>query len=156
MWFTVAMVPVRINHFVLTTNTFLVKIKLKTNPLCTFCGKHQETMIHLLWECDKVVSLLDNFDKWLIENVHSSINYNKKSFIFGIINSKHSNVQNLILMQIKHYIYSCRCLNKALNLQGLQKSIKNLYEKEKYAALLAQNIELFDREWAKWQVLLDA
>ena len=43
----------RINHFRLTTNTFLYKIKIKQDPLYSFCKKENENMIHLLWECEK-------------------------------------------------------------------------------------------------------
>ena len=145
----------KINHLILTTNSFLTKIKILANPLCSFCGNHTETMFHLLWECEKVQLLLDNFENWLVANSVSPLNYNKKTFIFGIIHSRHSKVNNLILLKIKHYIYSCRCLSKTLSLQGLLRSLKNLYETEKYAALLAQNIGKFNEDWTKWSALFE-
>ena len=143
----------KINHLVLTTNSFLAKIKIKTNPFCTLCGKQPETITHLLWECEKVQLLLENFEKWQMEMIHFPLNYKKKSFMFGILNSKNSKVHNLIILKIKHYIYTCRCLEKPLSLQGLQNSIINLYQTEKYAALLAQNIDIFNKEWNIWHTL---
>ena len=38
----------RINNFRLTTNTFLYKIKIKQDPLCSFCKKEKENMIYFL------------------------------------------------------------------------------------------------------------
>ena len=41
----------RINHRILYTNTFLMKIKIKESEQCTFCHSARETLIHVLWEC---------------------------------------------------------------------------------------------------------
>ena len=55
----------RTNHFRLTTNTFLYKIKIKQDPLCSFCKKKMK-MIHLLWECENVQILLEALDNWTL------------------------------------------------------------------------------------------
>jgi hypothetical protein len=51
----------RINHHILTTNTFLFKIGLKDNKLCNFCESHEETIYHILWECLNIQDLLKRF-----------------------------------------------------------------------------------------------
>jgi hypothetical protein len=56
----------RIKHLRLTTNTFLYKIKIKQDPLCSFCKKENENMIHLLWECENVQILLEALDNWTL------------------------------------------------------------------------------------------
>ena len=40
-------------HRRVATNTFLEKIGIKENYLCTFCQKDIETLIHLFWTCEK-------------------------------------------------------------------------------------------------------
>ena len=85
----------KINHLVLTTNAFLSKINLIQNPLCTFCETEHETIIHLLWECQKVQALLDNIDNWLQQEVNVTLNFKKKGFILGIVNNKYSKVKKL-------------------------------------------------------------
>jgi hypothetical protein len=67
----------------LTTNTFLYKIKIKQDPLCSFCKKENENMIHLLWECENVQILLEALDNWTLQNGNFTLNYNKKTFILG-------------------------------------------------------------------------
>ena len=44
----------RINHKNLATNKFLCKIKVTNDPKCFFCSVSDETIEHLLWECNIV------------------------------------------------------------------------------------------------------
>ena len=74
----------RINHKILATNTYLYKIKLIGDPKCTFCNKTDETIEHLLWECEHVKSFLNETISWLIQH-GIYITLNEKSFIFGKI-----------------------------------------------------------------------
>ena len=48
----------RINQRILTTNTFLKKIKISNNNLRTFCFREKETIEHVLYECEKVQRFL--------------------------------------------------------------------------------------------------
>jgi hypothetical protein len=100
----------RINHFRLTTNTFLYKIKIKQDPLCSFCKKENENLIHLLCECENVLILLETLDNWTLKNGNFTLNYNKKTFILGYHKETNSLISNTIWLAIKYYIYTCRCL----------------------------------------------
>ena len=48
----------RINQRILTTNTFLKKIKISNNDMCTFCFREKETIEHVLYEFEKVQRFL--------------------------------------------------------------------------------------------------
>ena len=52
----------RVNHCILTTNSYLCKIGLTNNPLCVLCFLERETIIHILWECKEVQNFLSIFD----------------------------------------------------------------------------------------------
>ena len=94
----------RINHKILATNTYLYKIKLIGDPKCTFWNKTDETIEHLLWECEHVKSFLNETISWLIQHgIH--ITLNEKSFIFGIDPNQKSDINKLVLIEIKYYIY---------------------------------------------------
>ena len=52
-------------HRRLPTNSFLHKIAIKDNDLCTFCQEETDTLLHLFWQC-KVTSLFwGTFFQWL-------------------------------------------------------------------------------------------
>ena len=46
------------------TNSIRSRWDKTVDPLCYFCGKKLETMIHLFWECDYVQKLYKSFFKW--------------------------------------------------------------------------------------------
>ena len=52
-------------HRRLPTNSFLYKIAIKDNDLCTFCKEETDILLHLFWQC-KVTSLFwGTFSQWL-------------------------------------------------------------------------------------------
>ena len=74
----------RINHNILATNTFLYKIKVTNKSNCTFCLSADETIKHLLWECERVQCFLKEVTTWLSQN-NIYIVFDEKSFLFNII-----------------------------------------------------------------------
>ena len=144
----------KINHLILTTNSFLSKINLVPSPLCTFCKEQPESITHLLWECEKVQNLLESIDTWIVDEGSFSMNFNKRTFLFGIFNNNYATVQNLVILTIKYYIYCSRCLNRMLSLQGAKQAIKNLYDTEKLIAAKKQKLEKFNEVWNNLNLLI--
>ena len=105
----------RINHKILATNTLFYKMKLIGDPKCTFCNKRDETIKHLLWECECVKRFLKETILWLIQHgIH--ITLNEKSAIFRIDPDQQRDINKLVLMEIKYYIYYARCSKSNMNL----------------------------------------
>ena len=53
----------RINHHILVTNHFLSKVKIIDNPDCTFCHTESETVLHLMWNCNLVKTLIEDVNR---------------------------------------------------------------------------------------------
>ena len=70
----------RINHRILTTNTFLKKINISDDPLCSFCHDENETLEHLFWHCSNTQNLLRHL-KQLLYNMNISFNVEMSTFI---------------------------------------------------------------------------
>jgi len=66
-------------------------------------------------------------------------------------------VDNLILLIIKHYIYSTRCYQKPLTIKGLVNSIKDNYDGLKHTANSKGDTYRinFEKRWLKWQRILE-
>lgn len=73
----------RINHKILATNQYLTKIKILNNSACTFCGKDDETIEHLLWDCEKVQWFLNRV-KQRFSVVDIYLLFSKQEFLFGL------------------------------------------------------------------------
>ena len=150
----------RINHYILTTNKYLYKIGIIDSPICKRCNTDIETIEHSLWDCAVVQEFIENFELFL-DDLNIPCLFNKLSFILGLYsNNRLHNINksdNCILMLIKYYIYSTRCLSKNLTIQGLIYFIKENFD----AMKLAVNHESehvknqFAANWLKWQNLID-
>ena len=151
---TVQWFPNRINHKILATNTLLYKMKLIDDPKCTFCYKRDETIEHLLWECECVKRFLNETISWLIQHgIH--ITLNEKSVIFGIDPDQKSDINKLVLMEIKYYIYYARCSKNNMNLTVLHHRLKLLYQTYKYSSISTGKYENFQTNWQNYHNLLD-
>ena len=71
---------------------------------------------------------------------------NKKTFILGY--------HNKILLAIKCYIYTCRCLSKNLALSALIYILQYLYSTERIMAIKQENLKVFNNSCNCWSTLL--
>ena len=55
-------------HRILTTNTFVFKLKIIDNDLCTFCNENKEYIEHLFWECNIVQTFWNRLLEWLLQS----------------------------------------------------------------------------------------
>ena len=105
----------RITHRILATNDFLLKIKVRENNLCTFCGLFPEKIEHLFWYCHVVREFWETIERWVSQSGQILLNINKQLAIFGITYNIISNKAiNYILILTRYYIYKCRISNKQL------------------------------------------
>ena len=108
-WFQIS-----INHNILVTNKLLYQMRIKNDSLCTFCQSNNETIIHLLWKCDKTHKFIREIARWL-GTCNIQCNITEEYFIFGL-QREHtfSKIFNFILLYAKYYIYLARCKKQSL------------------------------------------
>ena len=97
----------RSNHKILSTNSFLQKIKLKDTNTCTFCRSETDTIERSLWDCEIVQALLDDFVTFCSNMIHRHFPFAKITFLPGSCEKKDT-VKNRITLQIKYHIYGMR------------------------------------------------
>ena len=109
---------------------FAYKIRISDSPLCTFCDSEEETIVHVLWECNNVQRFLHRIETWL-QSYDFQFQFEKQSFL--LVNSMERNESNLIMsLSIKFFIYKTKCLKETLSLTKLQYHLKSVYEIHKY------------------------
>ena len=146
----------RVNHHILTTNSFLFKSGLVVSPRCTFCNAENESIIHCLWECREVQQLLKSFDT-LLKILRIPFSLSKETFLFGInLNTLLNRIDNEIRTLMKFYIYKSRCLSKVLHVNMLVNAITDHFTIQKYVSVKkGPTFEAEFREgWNKWATLL--
>ena len=146
----------RINHFILTTNSYMYKIGIVNSPYCNRCNTDVETIEHALWECDLVQNFLNEFCG-LLDSLYIPFLFNKETFIFGLFNNLSgifNSVDNLILLLIKQYIYKTRCLQQSLSTHCLKLIIKDHYNILNYINSKDEKCkQTFQNKWNKWKSL---
>ena len=88
--------------------------------------------------------LLEALDNWTLKNGNFTLNYSKKTFTVGYHKENNSLISNTILLAIKYYIYTCRCLSKNLALAALIYILQELYSTEGIMAIKQENLEVFN------------
>jgi hypothetical protein len=69
-------------------------------------------------------------------------------FLFGDTSkSSRGDAINLILLQIKQYIFNCKYFQKKLSLVTMQRKIQSLYNIEKSIAIKNKKIDFFNQIW---------
>ena len=145
----------RINHNILATNYFLKKIKIIDDANCNFCQKENETTEHIFWGCENVQNLLGQVNSWFGDKDINQTFF-KKTLIFGDVDKVYKDdVYNAILLNIKYYIYTNRCLKKKLSFLSLKACLINLYKTEKMIAVRNQRIAEFQLHWSTFEKLFE-
>ena len=100
-------------HRRVATNTFLEKIGIKENHLCTFCQKDIETLIHLFWTCEKTQIFWTALEVWLhTVNVLSKRKGIYKLDAIGLKSNYESYLLGFCKLAARYYIYACRLKRK--------------------------------------------
>ena len=113
----------------LVANKHLLRYKLRTDNLCTFCKREPESVTHLLYACNEIqkiwsyVSRKYNFDIGTCEQV-----------MFNTCVQQPERKENTIVLITKYFIYKKRCQNDNLNVAMLDVEIENYVQIEKEIA----------------------
>ena len=107
----------KIIHKKLTTNTYVSRLNKDVSSLCSFCGYHEETVLHLYTECAVISHLFNALNSWLMLPMGYCLDLSPTDMIFNAskMHSKHK-ISQVIMSIERHYIYSTKCTGNALNL----------------------------------------
>lgn len=134
----------RITHRVIGVNKNLKAWGLVDSDFCSFCSGEKETILHLFVECPVVKLLWEGLKVWLLPHIDLGT-LEAKIVILGDITV---NINSLILIIAKYYIYSCKMGNRQLSLEGLKAVIKLEYEVELYNSQKNDKIKrAFEQKW---------
>ena len=126
----------RIVHRIIATNSLLFKMKLTDTNLCTFCGTDVETITHLFYECrytktliSRIIGIINNFDR--------NVQINSSILLLG---SSAPNIKlDILLLEIKKYIYFCRNKLSKPSINGLKNHLITNLD-------IYKNTKMFEKE----------
>ena len=131
----------------LTTNVHLFKWGIKETPQCTFCGKEEESVIHLLFTCIETQKIWSEIKGFIEEKYQCKIQLTKENVIFNRIVPKPGHVSNFICLLVKQYIYATKCLGNPLSSKVLIAHIRKVENIEKYIAVKNERLHKHNMKW---------
>ena len=106
-------------HRRLATNTFLEKINLIDNNLCSFCQREKETLIHLFWNCAVTSSFWQDFKNWLLKENPLLLFDLSPSLVIGLKPQPLKNKYHYFSFLVtRFYIWTCRIRGQCPKIEG--------------------------------------
>ena len=122
-------------------------IGIQNDSSCSFCKEEEETIIHLFCDCEVVKNFYNNFENMIYEKVSVLLNFTKTEILFGRKGS--GQIQNLLILLFKYYIYRQRCKQERLYLPSLVLEIYNYYRVQRYISIKNNKLTIFEKKMAK-------
>ena len=91
------------------TNIQLLRWKVIDSDLCTICGKEQETIQHLFYNCEVITKLWEMFRNYYQLEYNTQVCINWLSIVTGYVTEPKGHVINAISVYLKQFIYRHRC-----------------------------------------------
>jgi len=134
-------------HNTLVNNYWLAKWNIKNEP-CTLCQNDIETTWHLFWDCRKVQQLYGEFGHWWLCLTNLNFSLNEDNILLG--NPQFSIIENISILELKKYIYMCRCREIKLNFRHFVGYLKTRYCIEREIAMNHNKVTKLTKYGVLW------
>ena len=136
----------RIVQRIISTNTFLFKLGKCETPLCTFCKSVNETLYHILWECEVVQNFRDEVKTCMKDTYNVEIRFTVQSWIFPRVEEE-SLLNILVITLAKLVIFKSKYKKQLPNIPHFRSLLRFEAEKEEKCARSTLARERFMNEW---------
>ena len=124
------------------------------SPLCYYCQKENETVIHLLSQCDIVKKTIwTPLQKWLDYFCYIEFDPTPEVILLNRYKDSCMNMVNTIILITKQYIYSTKCLQNTLSFRNLITKISQYKTMEEIVAKKSNKLNVHNRKWYLYDLL---
>ena len=142
----------RILYKILGTKSYLKKLKISSNNICSLCNSSEETIEHLFSSCTETTQLWNDIQNWINHRISVNLTLTSQMKILGYLkNDQHFWPLNFIIMTTKKYIFYSTKKSKILCITTLQQEVKKHYLEQKTIYRKNLQIEEFTKKWMIWK-----
>lgn len=131
---------------IIYTNKILHKMGKVASPMCSFCGKSDESLEHLFIHCEITCNFWLSVTNWLERHGMFLHDLSAADITFGLVRKEYILINHVILLA-KQIIYQCRCLNIKPSLILLIAKIKYTYKLESLIAKRQNSLDIHNKKW---------
>lgn len=151
---TVQWLQYRTLHRILPVKSYLKKIKIVDNDICSFCNNEVETIEHVFTSCSFALDLWSSLSMHIYHAVSKRVGFNEYNILFGETPPSNSNlVINFLILYTKQYIFQCLYNKKVPIFAGLLCHLNFRYEIEKCVAIRNSSYDKHNDRWFEWKNL---
>ena len=136
----------------LVTNAFLYKIGAVSSSVCSFCGKENESLEHILIHYNYTKEFWAEVIKWLCSLNVNINNLNNKEIMLGMPNCEDELFVNHVLLIAKQYLYSCRWRKTFPIFKVFTSRLRKIQNLELVIAKSKNKLSLHTAKWAKFDL----
>lgn len=89
------------------------------SPMCTFCLREEESILHLFVECDYTRVIWNDFEAWIQQKGYDDWKVSRLNSLFGANASDPTDPLNICLLISRFFIWYCRCTKSEPKFQAL-------------------------------------
>ena len=98
----------KIIHRILPTNDLLLTYNIRDNPHCDYCPNYIDKIEHSIHLCPNTFKLWYDIAPWFLPEIYLYPYINTQNIMLGILD-RNKNLENILILAIKRYIYVCKC-----------------------------------------------
>ena len=147
--------PTRLRYFqyrvltkTLTTNIKRSIWNISISKLCTFCKKKDETILHVLYECEQVRTLWDKVVKTIEHFFNVKVIIDENMVICNNYRGPNREIINFLIIVLKQHIYASKCLETIPTYVSYMNKLAMWYFVDKCFAVQDNKYEDCVKKWA--------
>ena len=145
----------KISTNILPTNEYLNRYRVKETNICDLCETETDTIVHRLYECELVSSLVESILGILQKKCQQPL-LNMTEYLLGKPGSKHLALNHIVLELKKSIFYASKSFLQSPNFKDMFfKHIKELIIKEKIISHRKASFDKFEEKWTKFTYIYD-
>ena len=149
--------PTKLQYFqykILTRKLMTNMLQHKWDPSisrkCAMCQKEDETIIHIMYQCDLVKPLWELLQKACKHFSGLKINFNLSMIILNDYNGQQKALVNLLIAVMKQHIYAEKCKLNSPTFQKFMTKLTQYYQSDKRIAIENDRWKDFYKKWVNW------
>ena len=140
------------------TNNRLYHWKIVNTKICEYCQTEIQDVPHLMFECKNIRKIWNQFQRYIkqcmnVKDEHD-LTWKKKNIMLNKVHPKANHIINFFTVIIKQLIFANKCLGRKTRFCNVVERIEEIYNMEKYNAMIKQKTYKFNKKWAPYDVHL--
>ena len=141
---------------ILPTNEYLLRYRVKDTSTCENCDIECDTIVHRLYNCEKIVPILFSIFQFIEQKCRYSDSISMIEYLFGKSGEKHLALNQILLELKKSLFYNINDSSTSEPFcEQFWKTCRSLIIKEKLIASQNNKLEKFSSKWENYTAIYD-